>query len=89
MEKLDFNEAQEFLEAYKTVKKYDHDHVDKLVALKKLMSKYVANLSIMLDTGYEMIWVMEYPEDGMEEADVKELSELGFILDEDSIAMFA
>lgn len=89
MEKLDFNEAQEFLEIYETVKRYNYDHIDKLVALKKLMSKYIADLSIMLDTDYEKIWVMQYPEDGMEENDLKELSELGFILDENSIAMFA
>ena len=89
MKTLDFYEAQEFLEIYETVKRYNYDHIDKLVALKKLMSKYVANLNIMLDTDYEKIWVMEYPEEGMEENDLKELSELGFILDENSIAMFA
>lgn len=84
--KLEYNEAEEFMEDI-SLNCDGMDDLDRLSELKQIMSKYLGDHEVELTTGYSLIWVYTYPEDGIEEDDLKRISELGFFLDEDAIAM--
>lgn len=86
--KLDSYEAEEYLEDYDENSDYlKMDDLERLIELKKILVKYNENFKYDLNSGYEKIWVASYPDDDMEEEDVKAIADLGFFVEEDSIAM--
>ncbi len=90
--KLDSYEAEEYLEDYDENSDYlKMDDLERLIELKKILVKYNENFKYDLNSGYEKIWVADYPFDGMTQEDIDELLESGFFFDVEygDIAMYA
>lgn len=93
--KLNYKDARKFLEFDKSfydrkIKTIYGDGIDlvyKLTELKKLMSKYVGEHDMKWEYKDNLMYLYDYPKDGMEEEDAIRVAQLGFVLDELWIAM--